>query len=346
LAIIKSSNCQIIKLKKTMKFNLLYLIWLLALGGFLYIAQHLKTQSGQQLFGIAEAEGKNIKVDFPAVVQQCRIRAGQQVRKGDTVLVLFRGELDQKTTLKSSELQQIETERDVKSNIVAKEMELFVARQNARIADLQAQIRVIESEINAQNNLKDFIGSGKTVDNNIKLQEIKTLEEAIRQANLQTIEQRKVFDNQQVGNNSVSAAKAKQLNEELAFIGKEKIKLILVAPCDGFIEQVFVANGEVCDAYKDLYKINPFQPTKIIGFIHESLNMNYRLGDTVTLQSFTRPDVRSKAILTSISPKLVELPYRLRRNAEIKSWGREVYVNLPLENQFFIGEKIQLRLQQ
>jgi multidrug resistance efflux pump len=329
-----------------MKFNLLYLIWVVALGGFLYLGQHLKTQSGQQLFGIAETEGKNIKVDFPAVVQQCRIRAGQQVRKGDTVLVLFRSELDQKTTLKSTELQQIETERGVKSNNVIREAELFIARQNARIADLQAQIKVIESEINAQNSLKDFIGSGKTVDNNIKLQEIKTLEEAIRQANIQTSEQRKVFDNQQVGNNSVSAAKTKQLNEELTFINKEKTKLVLIAPCDGFIEQVFVANGEVCDSYKDLYKINPFQPTKVIGFIHESLNMNYHLGDTVALQSFTRPDVKTKAILTSISPKLVELPYRLRRNAEIKSWGREVYVNLPADNQFFIGEKVQLKLQQ
>ncbi len=329
-----------------MKFNLLYLVWLIALGGFLYIAQQLKTQSGQQLFGIAEAEGKNIKVEFPAVVQQCRIRAGQQVRKGDTVLVLLRGELEQKTTLKNTELQQIETERSVKGNMVTKESELFTARQNARIADLQAQIKVIESEISTQNNLKDFIGSGKTVDNNIKLQEIKTLEEAIRQVNLQTTEQRKVFDNQQVGNNSLSESKAKQLREELTFIGQEKMKLVLVAPCDGFIEQVFVANGEVCDGYKDLYKINPFQPTKIIGFIHESLNMNYRLGDTVSLQSFSRTEVKCKAVLTSISPKLVELPYRLRRNAEIKSWGREVYVNLPIENQFFIGEKVQLRLQQ
>jgi multidrug resistance efflux pump len=329
-----------------MKFNLLYLIWVVALGGFLYLGQHLKTQSGQQLFGIAETEGKNIKVDFPAVVQQCRIRAGQQVRKGDTVLVLLRSELDQKTTLKSTELQQLETERGVKNSNVIREVELFIARQNARIADLQAQIKVIESEINAQNSLKEFIGSGKTVDNNIKLQEIKTLEEAIRQANIQTAEQRKVFDNQQVGNNNLSAAKTKQLNEELTFIDKEKTKLVLIAPCDGFIEQVFVANGEVCDGYKDLYKINPFQPTKIIGFIHESLNMNYRLGDTVALQSFTRPDVKTKAILTSISPKLVELPYRLRRNAEIKSWGREVYVNLPVDNQFFIGEKVQLKLQQ
>jgi hypothetical protein len=41
---------------------------------------------------------------------------------------------------------------------------------------------------------------------------------------------------------------------------------------------------------------------------------------------------------------MVELPIRLRKSAEIKSWGREVYVQLPPNNSFYIGEKIMLRL--
>lgn len=327
-----------------MKFNLLYFVWLLAIGGFWYVFQNLQAQSKQQLFGIAEAEGKAIKVEFSCLVQQCRIKAGQQIHRGDTVLVLLRSELDQKTTLKLTELQQIETERQAKNNAIVRETELFQVRQMARVADLQAQIKVIQSEINAQNNLKDFIGAAKNADNNVKIQEIETLEEAIRQVSLQNKEQQKLFDNQQLSNNNISASEAKQLREELTFINNEKGKLVLLAPCDGFIEQVFVANGEVAESYKDLYKINPFQPTKIIGFIHESLDMNYRLGDSVVLKSSSRPTIASKAILTSVSPKLVELPYRLRRNVELKSWGREIYVNLNESNPFFIGEKVNILL--
>jgi hypothetical protein len=40
----------------------------------------------------------------------------------------------------------------------------------------------------------------------------------------------------------------------------------------------------------------------------------------------------------------VELPTRLRKNPEIKAWGREIYIDLSVENPFFIGEKIRIEL--
>ncbi len=327
-----------------MRFNLLYLFWLAAFAVVFVIAQRLKEQSGQQLFGIAETEGQTIKVEYSVFVQKCFIKTGQQVKQGDTLFTLFRAELDKRTTENLTELHQIEVERNSKNTTLDKDIEVFNARQLARVSELQSQIKVLQSEITIQNNLKQAISEEKTSNNNVKQQEISGLEESIRQVDLQGKEQKKLFDSQRLSNNSISAARIQQIQNELGFISKEKAKLIVFAPCDGFVEQVFVTINELVSSYQDLVKINPYQPNKVTGFIHESLNIPYRLGDTVTVSSILRPTVRYRAQLVGVSPKLIELPFRLRRNSEIKAWGREVYINIPFKNDFFIGEKILIQL--
>jgi uncharacterized Zn finger protein len=328
-----------------MKVNILYVFWIAALLGFIYIARHLQEESGQQLFGTAETEGQVLRLDYPVFIQKNYVKTGDKVKKGDTLMVLISTELDKSTSQKIAEIGQLETERNAKNTAIEKDIEVFNARQATRVSDLQSQIKVLQSEISVQNNLKEAIGNGSyNADNNIKLQNIKTLEEAIRQVDLQNKEQLKLFDSQRISNNNICASKAQQMQKELGFIGKEKTKLLLFSPCDGFIEQVFALEKEVVPNYKDLLKINPQQPNKVIGFIHESLNIPYRLGDTVLLSSSLRPSVSCKAQLVGVSPKLVELPFRLRKYAEIKAWGREVYINLPSNNDFFIGEKIIIKL--
>jgi hypothetical protein len=41
---------------------------------------------------------------------------------------------------------------------------------------------------------------------------------------------------------------------------------------------------------------------------------------------------------------MTELPLRLRKFIEMRSWGREVYIGLPPENRFYISEKITINL--
>lgn len=327
-----------------MKINILYIFWVIALGGFLYIGRHLQEQSSQQLFGIADAEGQMVKVEYSVFIQKNNIKAGQRVKKGDTLMVLLRSELDERTTKYMTEINQIDVERLSKNTTIQKDKEVFDSKHAAQMSDLQSKIKILQSEISVQKNIREAIGDGNSSNNSIKEQEIKALEEEMRQVVLQSKEQSKVFDNQLLSSNNISAVKIQQIQNELGFISKEKSKLVLFSPCDGFVEQVFVAQNEIAQSYKDLVKINPQQPNKIVGFMHESLNVPYRLGDTVTLISSVRPTVTCKALLVVVSPKLVELPFRLRRNPDVKAWGRELYINLPPENDFFIGEKIMIRL--
>lgn len=92
-------------------------------------------------------------------------------------------------------------------------------------------------------------------------------------------------------------------------------------------------------AYRELFKITPSVPNKVIGFIHESAQIPFRLGDTVLLHSVTRTGLGCKGVIHAVSPKMVELPFRLRKFAEVRTWGREIYIQLPLIIHFLSEKK-------
>lgn len=323
-----------------MKINIIYLFWILLLGAGFLIGKRLQNQSFHQIFGIANAEGQILRIEDAVLIQKSYVKSGIKVKKGDTLMLLFRNELDKQSVESGTQLSQISAERDARNTAIEREKEVFVLRQNARIVDLQAQIKALEVQIDLQNKLKQAISENNTNNNNLKLQDIVALKESIRQVELQSIEQLKLYDNQRVSNNSITNIKSEQILNVTKYIGKERQKLVLLAPFDGLIEDVFVVQNEVAAAFKDLIKINPQQPNKVTGFVHEALNLPYQLGDTVLLQSVLRPTVTYKAQVVGASTEVAELPFRLRKYTEVKTWGRELFVNLPPQNEFFIGEKI------
>ncbi|MFN5364950.1 MAG: HlyD family efflux transporter periplasmic adaptor subunit, partial [Bacteroidota bacterium] len=124
----------------------------------------------------------------------------------------------------------------------------------------------------------------------------------------------------------------------------EKNRLFLISPIDGYVETVLVARNALVEAFTELMKINPQAPNTVIGFIHEASNAPLAVGQEVELVSFNRPEVKCSGRITSINPKMTELPLRLRKFIEMRSWGREVFIGLPQDNRFYISEKITINL--
>jgi HlyD family secretion protein len=142
----------------------------------------------------------------------------------------------------------------------------------------------------------------------------------------------------------VHDTRMKSVSQEIGFMNDAQTKLVLRAPMDGFIENVTVFEKETTSQFKSLLKVNPRMPDKVKGFLPEASEALYRMGDTVQLRSSTRPTVTQSGVLVGTAPQLVELPFRLRKIQEVKAWGREVYIKLPPQNDFFIGEKILITL--
>lgn len=332
-----------------MKFNLLYLLIFIALAACYWIVHDLSNQGDHIFFGAAEAEGRIVNVDFAALVQRVYTRPGMEVHKGDTLALLFRAELDRKTQEYLVEIRQLETEHQAKAALLQKDRDLLHTKQTAHTAALESEIKLLEAEADIQSNLKNLVGTatqnnGAAGQANLKAQQMAALRQSIHQSELQTEEQLSQINTQLKTSREITANKIAQIQQNIDFLNAEKPRLALLSPIDGYVEQVNAAANEMVQQYRELFKVNPQRPNKVIGFIHESTQIPFRIGDSVELASVSRITVPCKARISGVSPKMVELPFRLRKFTEVRTWGREVFINLPEDNPFFIGEKIRAKI--
>lgn len=327
-----------------MKVNLLYLLLPAAIFGCYWIVTDFQGQSTHTFFGTAETEPQTLNFEHAVLVQDVKVITGDYVKKGDTLATLYRSELDKTTIERLADINQIEVERNAKSETLNKDREVLKARHAAQISELQAQIRILQTEDSIKNSIKKAIYDNLPSDNRLMREKIAALQSEMFQAEKQTQEQLNQLETQRQSNQVIAQAKVSQVQKDLDYVKLEKTKLVLVAPFDGYMEQVFVVKNSLVPAYKDLFKINAKKPNKIIGFIHETSDIPFQLGDSVTLASSARPLMQTKGTIIGSNPKLVELPYRLRKFTELRAWGREVFIQMPDTNRFYIGEKIMVTL--
>lgn len=325
-----------------MKINFLYIVWLIALITCFVIVYKFSGQTQHTFFGTAESEGQILNYEHPVLVEKIYVHTGDQVKQGDTLAVFMRSDLDRTASDKSNEIKQYEVEKTTKSNTIQREIDVLRAKRAALVSELESQIKMINTEEGIQSALKEAMGDkDKTsTKSNLKNEKIASLKELINQTERQIREQNQLLNEQINANESVYDAKVAQVQEEIGFLDKERDRLTLLSPIDGFVENVGIVKHEIAPQYKELIRLNPKLPNKVRGFISESAELVYRLGDTVELTSSTRPNIVSKGVLIGSSPQLVELPFRLRKLTEVRAWGREIYIRMPLTNDFFIGEKI------
>jgi multidrug resistance efflux pump len=259
----------------------------------------------------------------------------------------MRSDLDKSAVDKSGEINQYNIEKQTKDAAIQQELNLLRGRKVALVAELEAQIRMIKAEEGIQSALKDAISNGEKKqpnNSNLKAEKINTLRESIKQLEQQIQQQVAQLNQQLNANSSIYKAKMAQAKAQMSFIERDKEHLVLIAPIDGFVEQVAAVSKEIAPQYKELIKLNPIHPNKIRGFIHESAEVRYILGDTVQVTSTLRTHITTKGIIIGSSPQLVELPLRLRKFTTRSAWGREIYVRLLDNSNLFISEKVMITL--
>jgi HlyD family secretion protein len=293
------------------------------------------------LFGSAETQGQILNFEYPVLIRKIYVRAGDFVHKGDTLMLLARPELDKEKTLKSNEIQVNVAENQAKSQNVDKEIERLTTEYKTKVNDLKSQIQLLEAEEKTQAAIRLVVENNKNnAGKSLLIEKINTLKNAITLEEQRYKALTRELHQQRTVETSVSTSKKNSIKQEINFLDEAKGKLVMIAPIEGYIESVLAFENEIAPQYKELLKLNSKRPNMVKGFLPEGANVMYQLGDSVSLQSSTRPLMVSKGILVGGTPQIVELPDRLTRFDKFKSWGRELYVKLPIDNDFFIGEKI------
>ena len=328
-----------------MRFNVLYILFPAAILACLWIARDFQGRQGSTFFGIAETEPRILNFDHDLSVREVFIKAGDKIKAGDTLAIFHRAELDENEFSQYREMITNETARAAERAILEKEKEVVQARLNVDIRELAIDIKLLQTEDSIMMVYRgNLYGQSTPVQNRVIKERIEGLQKQMEDLKHEAEEELLVLSAKISATDQIAAEKANKLKGQLTMIATERERLVLISPINGYVEDVYFSVNAMIPAHKDLVKINPDTPNKIIGFIHETNEVPLSIGSNVEMTSFNRPGIVSTGLIVGVNPKMTELPLRLRKFIDLRSWGREVYISIPDTNSFFISEKVNITL--
>ena len=143
-----------------------------------------------------------------------------------------------------------------------------------------------------------------------------------------------------VGKNPYSIA-VERLEAERQFSEATKKQYSqITAPTDGVIGNIHCKEAEHIPSYKTLITFYEPNPTLVKGFVQEDLLLHVSLKDTFIIRSTKASEISCKGEVIGLGSRIVEIPERLRKVVGMKTYGREVLVAIPADNQFLQKEKV------
>ena len=299
--------------KKSNRF-LIILILLVVVGGSFGLYQYIHSQHHESTDD-AQID-TNISPVLPRIagyVTEVRVKDNQQVKKGDTLIVL------------DNRNEQIMVEQAkaaltaAQSNLGLAEASTTAAKVNinsyqANVSTVDAQIA--QARINIKRTTQDYNRYANLIqDHSITQQQFEQAEAAKETADKQLqilLDQKNAAVMQTNGVTSQSNATARQVNVANANIQARQADVdnanlnlsytFIIAPEDGFVSKVNVQLGQYVQSGQSLFSVVLNQLPWVVANFKETQLHKMKIGQKVTVHVDAYPDHDFEAKLTSFSP--------------------------------------------
>ncbi|MEM1318981.1 MAG: hypothetical protein AAGG75_01930 [Bacteroidota bacterium] len=330
-----------------MKVNLFYIsVLLLGIGLFTVLRPRLPG-SDLSFYGFAESNETEINYNYPVVVDRILITPGQSVKAGDTLMLLSRRPSEasmEDQTFRMAELKAEETIWRQKKKQQLAELELD---RDQRAQALALKIRQKEEELKRLQKIADNLVEATST---VPQEAFQPIQEELAELEEEQRSLAKNYDLQIVGireelrlGDSPYREQIKRLTAEQAFEASQKEQRIVVrAPNNGLIGNISCKEEEHIPAYTTLLSFYEPHSGIIKGYVHEDLTLRVKIGDAFRVASLKEESIQYSGKVIGLGSRIVEIPTRLRKLPEIKTYGREVLVAISKDNQFLQKEKVSL----
>ena len=230
---------------------------------------------------------------------------------------------------------------DIRSSISRLE-----AQKVAKESELNSQIRQLETEIEVNRSLLEGLKSIDISEATVNPRETKIaslreeLELVVKPLEVQIAR----LNEELTSPNSPKRIQIRKLKEDQKFYTEEKDGLSIFAPKDGLIGNIYCKEKENISSFNTLISFYEENPTMVKGYVHENLILEVAVGDTIEAISTQHPEHKCQGVITGLGSRIVEIPERLRKNPDLKTYGREVLISIPPSNFFLQKEKVMLNL--
>lgn len=329
-------------------FNPLYLVALI-LAYFLYSYSQKSTESSEMFFGFAENKETEINLDYPVKVDKIMVKPGDFIEAGTQLAELTQITLSKEINDEQLRINELTSEFMTKKNDIESEISVLQSEMNQELKEIDAEIEKLKSE----RKFKESLSSGlKTIDIKPGLEsqkvfdtELKTLNEKkdLIKSNYGTkisSKNLRIEDEKGIYNSAV-----KRHNSDVGFAEEKMKKLDLKSPSNALVGNVHIKEGEYIQSFKTMVTLYEPNPTLVAGFVHESMIVDVEVGDKFFIRSALNQDHRCTGVVTGMGSRIVEIPERLRKMPELKTYGREVLIAIPADNKFLQKEKVIISLE-
>lgn len=328
-------------------FNYLYYILLPIL---LFIIFKLAKNYGQEtnlFFGSAENKETQINLDIPVLVNKIYVRQGQYVKKGDVLLEVSQSDLDEKQFNLDANI----TEWEIRKRMASKDWDEQILKLNNQKEDIlksaKKEIQLLQAEQNLNAGLLKNLKTGIKIDslgkNNLIDYKIKAIQDEL-EWNLQALDKEITAKKTIRDSDKTFDAGLDKFKQQKKFLDTKQNKLRITAPSDGLIGTIHCKEGENLGNYTTMISFYEQSPNVVVAYVPEGFLVHLKIGDSIEVRSNLHPQEIMKGIVSGLGYRIVEIPERLRKIPELKTFGREVLVQLPLPNPFLQNEAVILTI--
>lgn len=299
------------------------------------------------LFGFAETKETEINLNFPVMVEELNVLSGQSVKAGTVLLKAKRLDSDLRFEDQDMKVSEINAKKRIWKSEQQGKLKTLEASYLQKIGNIETEIAAINNKINQQRELYkglEHVEEIKELPANhpsmLRIDALKKDKENVEKrykldlANLESIIAKGTKDDDET---------IKRLKAEYQYYQDNKeIPVEILAPIDGLIGNVHCKEGEHITDFRTLISFYEPNPTLVKAYVHEDYLVKVEVGDKFNISSIKDINQTYEGTVIGLGSRIVEIPARMRKVPEYKTYGREVMIRLPSESRFLQNEKLTL----
>lgn len=324
------------------KINIFYwlILPLLLVAAYMLIAK--LNLSHQEYFGYAENKQSEINLDKDVTVSKILVKTGDQVKKGQLLVIVANPDVSQEINQISIALGGIKIKNELTSAELKAEMLKLEHERDMEISAVQSKISNMEHEIGFY---KSFVGQR---DLNVKNEIVNPNEEILQNLRKELTEIRNSYDRsilhykKMMSQPKETLVSHDQFSNKRAYLSSEAEKFNITAPFDGTIGSINVHEGENVKAFTSLISYYESTPPMVLAYVQEKFDIKINVGDSVYITSIYNVNKKTKGAISAKGNRIVEIPEKFRKIPDVKLYGREVFINIPTNNGFLQKELLRI----
>jgi multidrug resistance efflux pump len=294
-------------------------------------------------YGFAETKETEINFNYPTAVGKIYVTPGQRVKKGEPLLDLYRIKSKEVLDDQQFKVDELESRNTTWINEKQSDIKILQANKKMELATVNGQIKKLKEERDFQKSLYSNLQSIDTMDVvyapiSERIVELEKERTGLKSAYDEKIS--KIESEIRLERNTYQIKKERLIAEGIFEEENRIIQNQLVAPSDGIVGSIDCKEEEHIPSYRTLITFYDPNPNLVKGYVHEDLIVHVMLKDSFLIRSQKDQNITCIGEVVGLGSRIVEIPDRLRKIPDFKTYGREVLVSIPTDNNFLQKEKV------